>query len=420
MDYFGYRQGEIHAEDLPLSKIAGEVGTPFYCYSTATLIRHYNVFCAAFPGDDFLLCYSVKANSNQAILKTLAKQGSGADVVSGGELRRALRAGIPAEKIVFSGVAKTMQEMTYALEQGIFQFNVESVAELDELNRVALAMGRVAAIAFRINPDVDARTHAKISTGKSENKFGIPLSRARQIYASAAELPAIRVQGVDIHIGSQLTDLEPFAQAFRRIVSLVGDLRADGHDISVLDLGGGLGIPYDRASTKPPLPLEYGEMVRRIIGPLGCRILIEPGRLLVGNAGILITKVIYVKQGADRQFLIIDAAMNDLVRPSLYDAYHEIVPAVESSGPLMSYDVVGPICETGDTFARARDLPELKSGDLVMIRSAGAYGAVMSSTYNTRPLVPEVLVKGGDFAIVRPRPTYDEIIGLDKIPEWLD
>jgi len=420
MDYFGYRQGEIHAEDLPLSKIAGEVGTPFYCYSTATLIRHYNVFCEAFPGDDFLLCYSVKANSNQAVLKTLAKVGSGADVVSGGELRRALAAGIPAEKIVFSGVAKTAQEMAYALEQGIFQFNVESVAELDELNRVALTMGRVAAIAFRINPDVDARTHAKISTGKSENKFGIPISHARQIYASAAELSAIRVQGVDIHIGSQLTDLEPFAQAFRRIVALVGDLRADGHDISVLDLGGGLGIPYDRASTKPPLPLEYGEMVRRIIGPLGCRILIEPGRLLVGNAGILVAKVIYVKQGADRQFLIIDAAMNDLVRPSLYDAYHEIVPAVESSGPLTSYDVVGPICETGDTFARARDLPELKSGDLVMIRSAGAYGAVMSSTYNTRPLVPEVLVKGGDFAIVRPRPTYDEIIGLDKIPEWLD
>ena len=420
MDYFDYHQGEIHAEELPLAQIAEEVGTPFYCYSTATLIRHYNVFCEAFPGDDFLLCYSVKANSNQAVLKTLAKEGSGADVVSGGELRRALAAGIPAEKIVFSGVAKTAQEMAYALEQGIFQFNVESVAEVQELNRVALSMGRVAAIAFRINPDVDARTHAKISTGKSENKFGIPLSRARQIYADAAALPAIRVQGVDIHIGSQLTDLEPFAQAFRRVVSLVGELRADGHDISVLDLGGGLGIPYDRASTKPPLPLEYGAMVRRIIGPLGCRILIEPGRLLVGNAGILVARVIYVKQGADRKFLIIDAAMNDLVRPSLYDAYHEIVPAVESSGPMVSYDVVGPICETGDTFARARELPELKSGDLVMIRSAGAYGAVMSSTYNTRPLVPEVLVKGGDFAIVRPRPTYDEIIGLDVIPEWLD
>ncbi|NOZ42582.1 MAG: diaminopimelate decarboxylase, partial [Alphaproteobacteria bacterium] len=327
--------------------------------------------------------------------------------------------GIPAEKIVFSGVAKTGREMAFALEEGIFQFNVESAAELDQLSRVASDMNRIAAIALRINPDVDARTHAKIATGKAENKFGIPLSRARGLYATAAQLPGIRVQGIDIHIGSQLTDLQPFEQAFHHIVQLVKDLRADGHDISVLDLGGGLGIPYDRATTKPPLPLEYGAMVSRIIGPLGCRVIIEPGRLLVGNAGILVARVIYVKQGEDRKFLIIDAAMNDLARPSLYDAYHEIVPVKASADPRTAYDVVGPICETGDTFARGRQLPLLKSGDLVAIRSAGAYGAVMASGYNSRPLVPETLVTGGQYAIIRPRPGYDEIIGLDRIPEWL-
>jgi len=310
--------------------------------------------------------------------------------------------------------------MHFALEQGIFQFNVESEPELHQLSAVASHMGKTAAIAFRINPDVDAKTHAKISTGKSENKFGIPLSRARDIYETAAKLPGIRVQGVDLHIGSQLTDLAPFAEAFQRIVTLVEDLRADGHDISVIDLGGGLGIPYDRESSKPPLPTEYGQMAKRIIGHLGCKIIIEPGRLLVGNAGILVSKVIYVKQGENRKFLIIDAAMNDLVRPSMYDAYHEIVAVKEHEGPTSPYDIVGPVCETGDTFARDRDLPDLSAGDLVAIRSAGAYGAVMSSTYNTRRLIPEVLVKGGKYAIIRARPTYEDIIGLDELAEWQD
>ena len=420
MDHFGFKQGEIYAEDLPVSALAAQVGTPFYCYSTETLIRHYNVFSQAFSGHDFLLCYAVKANTNQAIIKTLADQGAGADVVSEGELRRALNAGIPPEKIVYSGVAKTKQEMHFALEQGIFQFNVESEPELHQLSAVASHMGKTAAIAFRINPDVDAKTHAKISTGKSENKFGIPLSRARDIYGTAAKLPGIRVQGVDLHIGSQLTDLAPFAEAFQRIVTLVEDLRADGHDISVIDLGGGLGIPYDRESSKPPLPTEYGQMAKQIIGHLGCKIIIEPGRLLVGNAGILVSKVIYVKQGEGRKFLIIDAAMNDLVRPSMYDAYHEIVAVKEHEGPTSLYDIVGPVCETGDTFARDRELPDLTSGDLVAIRSAGAYGAVMSSTYNTRRLIPEVLVKGGKYAIIRARPTYDDIIGLDDLAAWQD
>lgn len=420
MDHFGFRQGEMHAENLSISKIAAQVGTPFYCYSTETLIRHYDVFCQAFKGHDFLLCYAVKANTNQAIIKTLAVQGAGADVVSEGEMRRALLAGIPAEKIVYSGVAKTESEMTFALEQNIFQFNVESEPELHQLSRIATNMGKTAAIAFRINPDVDAKTHAKISTGKAENKFGVPWTRAREIYATAAKLPGIRVQGVDLHIGSQLTDLEPFAEAFERIVKLIEGLRDDGHNISVLDLGGGLGIPYDREVTKPPLPLEYGEMVKKIVGHLGCKIIIEPGRLLVGNAGILVSKVIYVKQGENRKFLIIDAAMNDLVRPSMYDAYHEIVAVKERDGPSSTYDVVGPVCETGDTLARGRELPDLESGDLVAIRSAGAYGAVMSSTYNTRLLIPEVLVKGADFAITRPRPDYDDLIGLDRLPEWLD
>ncbi len=420
MDHFGFIEGEMYAEDLPVRDIAAEVGTPFYCYSTGTLIRHYKVFCEAFRDDDFLLCYAVKANTNQAIIKTLADQGSGADVVSEGEMRRALRAGIPAQKIVYSGVAKTAREMAFALEQGIFQFNVESEPELHQLNAVAAGLGKVAAIAFRINPDVDARTHAKISTGKSENKFGVPWTRAREIYAAAAKLPAIRVQGVDLHIGSQLTDLEPFEEAFRRIARLVTDLRADGHDISVLDLGGGLGIPYNRSSSKPPLPVEYGEMVKRVVGHLGCKIIIEPGRLLVGNAGILVSQVIYVKQGENRRFLIIDAAMNDLVRPSMYDAFHEIEPVRQTDAPTSACDIVGPVCETGDTFARDRQMPMLESGDLVAIRSAGAYGAVMSSTYNTRPLIPEVLVKGDEYAIVRPRPDYDSIIGLDILPDWLD
>ncbi|PHZ84669.1 diaminopimelate decarboxylase [Paremcibacter congregatus] len=420
MDSFAYRHHKLHAEDFPLERMAQEIGTPFYCYSTETLIRHHSVFCEAFTDRDFLLCYAVKANTNQAVIKTLADQGAGADVVSEGELRRALKAGIPADKIVYSGVAKTKREMAYALEKGIFQFNVESEPELYQLNDVASRLGKVAAIAFRINPDVDAKTHAKIATGRAENKFGVPLKRARAIYADAAKLPGIRVQGVDLHIGSQLTDLAPFEQAFHIAGKLVEDLRRDGHDITVLDLGGGLGIPYDQTETAPPLPHLYGQMAQRIVGHLGCKIICEPGRLLVGNAGILVSEVIYVKKGEDRNFLIIDAAMNDLIRPSLYEAYHEIVALEETGANPVTYDIVGPVCETGDTFAQGRTLPELATGDLVAIRSAGAYGAVMASTYNTRRLIPEVLVKGDSYAVIRPRPDYEDIIGLDVLPDWLD
>ena len=421
MDHFGYRNGEMYAEEVPLREIADAVGTPFYCYSSATLERHYQVFTQAFAqqGLDLLLCYAVKANTNQAVISTLAAQGSGADVVSEGELRRALTAGIPAEKIVYSGVAKTAREMAFALESGIYQFNVESIPELHQLSQVASELGREASIAFRINPDVDAKTHAKISTGKSENKFGVPWVQARDIYAEAARLPGIKVVGLDVHIGSQLTQLEPFREAFERVGQLIEQLRQDGHDITRLDLGGGLGIPYDPTDPEPPSPEAYAAMVKEVVGHLGCRIIIEPGRLLVGNAGILVSQVIYVKEGEERKFLIIDAAMNDLVRPSMYDAYHEIVPVFQTEDSPEPFDVVGPVCETGDTFARGRPIPPLESGDLLAIRSAGAYGAVMSSTYNTRLLVPEVLVKDGKFAVVRPRQSYEQLIGLDQLPDWL-
>ncbi|WP_138380939.1 diaminopimelate decarboxylase [Luteithermobacter gelatinilyticus] len=421
MDHFGYRQGEMYAEDVPVRDIADQVGTPFYCYSSATLERHYRVLTRAFEqqGLDLLLCYAVKANTNQAVIATLAALGSGADVVSEGELRRALKAGIPAEKIVYSGVAKTEDEMAFALKAGIYQFNVESVPELHQLSRVAEHLGLTARIAFRINPDVDALTHAKISTGKSENKFGVPWRQARGIYAEAARLPGIEVVGLDVHIGSQLTRLEPFREAFERVAGLIETLRADGHDIRRLDLGGGLGIPYDPTDQEPPHPESYAAMVKEVVGGLDCRIIIEPGRLLVGNAGILVSRVIYVKEGEERNFLIIDAAMNDLIRPSMYDAYHEIVPVREKKAEKVPYDVVGPVCETGDTFARGRRLVPMQSGDLVAIRSAGAYGAVMASTYNTRRLVPEVLVKENEFAVVRPRQSYEDLIGLDRLPDWL-
>lgn len=419
MDYFTYRNSELYVEDVAVADIAAQVGTPFYCYSTATFSRHYTVFEEAFADQDLLICYALKANSNQAVISTLAKLGSGADVVSEGELRRALAAGVPAEKIVYSGVAKTEAEMAFALEAGIYQFNVESVPELHQLSKVADGMGKIAPISFRINPDVDAKTHAKISTGKAENKFGVPWKAARGIYADAAKLPGIKVVGLDLHIGSQLTSLEPFAEAFTKVAVLVEELRADGHEISRLDIGGGLGIPYERNNEAPPLPSDYAKMVRKTLGHLGCRIIIEPGRLLMGNAGILVSKVIYVKEGEARKFLIIDAAMNDLVRPSMYDAYHEIVPVRENDGKATPFDIVGPVCETGDTFARGRDMVPLESGDLLAVRSCGAYGAVMSFSYNTRLLVPEVLVRDGDFAVVRERPSYEALIGLDKLPQWL-
>ncbi|MBZ9699838.1 MULTISPECIES: diaminopimelate decarboxylase [unclassified Mesorhizobium] len=421
MNHFDYRDGVLHAEDVAISDIAATVGTPFYCYSTATLTRHYHVFVQAFAGLDALVCYAMKANSNQAVLKTLARLGAGADVVSEGELRRALAAGIPASKILFSGVGKTAREMDFALAAGILCFNVESEPELELLSSRAVALGKVAPVSLRINPDVDARTHKKISTGKAENKFGIPWQKARQVYARAAELPGIKVTGIDTHIGSQITELQPFDDAFALLVELVGALRADGHAIEHVDLGGGLGIPYRVDNNPPPLPDAYAQIVRKHVTKLGLKVMFEPGRLIVGNAGILVSQVIFAKEGDAKNFLVVDAAMNDLIRPTLYDAFHDIRPVVlpPADAPRMTVDIVGPVCETGDYLGLDRDLPKLKSGDLIAIATAGAYGAVQAGTYNTRLLVPEVLVDGDRFHVVRPRQTYDELIGLDSIPDWL-
>ncbi len=420
MHHFEYRGGILHAEDVAIPDIAASVGTPFYCYSSATLVRHARVFMDAFKGQKARLCYSVKANSNLAVVATLAREGAGADVVSEGELRRALAVGIPAAKIVFSGVGKTAAEIAFALETGIDQFNVESEPELELISELASARGREARIAIRVNPDVDARTHEKIATGKAENKFGISWKRAPAVYARAETLPGIRIVGIDVHIGSQLTDLAPFEAAFRRVADMVAALRAQGHDIARIDLGGGLGIPYRGDNDVPPHPDEYASMVKRAVGHLNCELTFEPGRLIVGNAGILVSRVIYEKAGDDRNFLIVDAAMNDLIRPTLYDAFHEIRAVAEPADTgRVTYDVVGPVCETGDFLAKARALPHLKAGDLVAIMSAGAYGAVQASTYNTRPLVPEVLVNGASYAVVRARPGYDEILKQDMIPSWL-
>ena len=421
MDHFLYRSGVLHAEEVPIPEIAAAVGTPFYVYSTATLERHYRLFTEALDPLPHLVCFAVKSNSNVAVLKVLGDLGAGMDVVSGGEYLRAKAAGVPGERIVFSGVGKTRAEMRLALEGGIRQFNVESEPELMALSEVAAGMGLKAPIALRVNPDVDAKTHEKIATGKSENKFGIPIAKAREVYALAGTLPGIEVCAVDVHIGSQLTDLAPFEQAYLKVADLTRALRADGHNIRRLDLGGGLGIPYTRSNEAPPLPMDYGALIKRTVGDLGCEIEIEPGRLISGNAGLLVSGVIYVKEGEGRDFLILDAAMNDLVRPSMYGAHHDIVPVVEpgAGAAAQPFDVVGPVCETGDTFAKAREMPALAAGDLVAFRSAGAYGAVMASEYNTRPLVPEVLVRGDHFAVIRARPTFDEILNRDTIPEWL-
>lgn len=421
MNHFDYKDGVLHAEGVSVPEIAKAVGTPFYCYSTATIERHFKVFSAAFADMDTLVCYALKANSNQAVLKTLARLGSGADVVSEGELRRALAAGIPANKIVFSGVGKKPSEMDLALSVGIHCFNVESEPELAILSSRAVAAGKIAPVSLRINPDVDAKTHKKISTGKSENKFGIPLAKASSIYAQAAKLPGLKVVGVDMHIGSQITDLEPFDDAFRLLAELVAQLKADGHDITHVDLGGGLGIPYHFDNNPPPLPDAYAQIVQKHIKPLGLKTIFEPGRLIVGNAGILVTEVIFVKEGDARNFIIVDAAMNDLIRPTLYDAFHTIRPVKEPSSnhPRIRGDVVGPVCETGDYLGLDRDLPRPAPGDLIAIGTAGAYGAVQAGTYNTRLLVPEVLVNGDQFHVVRSRTTYDELIGLDSIPDWL-
>jgi len=421
MHHFDYRNGVLHAEAVNLVGLAQAVGTPFYCYSTATLQRHYRVFAGAFADVPSLVCYSVKANSNQAVIATLAKLGAGTDVVSGGELKRALAAGVPRDKIMFSGIGKTAAELATALDENILCINVESEPELELLSSIAKSKGRTACISVRVNPDVDAKTHAKIATGRSENKFGIPISHAREVYARAAKLPGIRVAGVDMHIGSQITELSPFDDAFALLSDFVRELRTDGHTISHVDLGGGLGIPYREDNEPPPDPSAYAEVVKRATRGLDCKLIFEPGRLIVGNAGILLTRVLYIKRGEAKTFVIVDAAMNDLIRPTLYEAHHDIRPVAETvpGAPRIVADVVGPVCESGDFLALDRGMVEPKPGDLLAIMTAGAYGAVQSGTYNTRALVPEVLVRDSEWAVVRPRLEADELIALDRLPAWL-
>jgi diaminopimelate decarboxylase len=420
MHHFAYRAGVLHAEDVSLDRLAAEIGTPFYCYSTATLTRHYKVFAGAFADVRALICYATKANSNQAVIATLAKLGAGADVVSGGELARALAAGIAPDKIMFSGIGKTERELAAAVDADILCVNVESEPELELLSAVAARKGRRAAISLRVNPDVDARTHAKIATGKSENKFGIPISRAREIYAHAAKLPGVRVTGVDMHIGSQITKLQPFDDAFVLLSDFVRTLRADGHGIEHVDLGGGLGIPYRHDNDPPPDPAAYAEVVKRATRALDCTLIFEPGRLIVGNAGIMVTRVLYVKRAETKTFVIVDAAMNDLIRPTLYEAHHDIVPVREpiAGAALITADVVGPVCESGDFLALDRELVAPEPGDLLAVMTAGAYGAVLAGTYNTRPLIPEVMVKDDRFAVVRPRVEVAELISRDRMPDW--
>jgi diaminopimelate decarboxylase len=420
MHHFAYRDGVLHAEAVNIAALADSVGTPFYCYSTATLERHYQVFADAFADVPSLVCYAMKANSNQAVLKTLAKLGAGADVVSEGELKRARAVGIPPEKIMFSGLGKTARELALAVDEGILCVNVESEPELELLASIASSKGRTAHVSVRVNPDIDAKTHAKIATGRSENKFGIPISRARDVYAHAAKLPGLKVAGVDMHIGSQITALKPFDDAFTLLTEFVRNLRADGHTISHVDLGGGLGIPYRDDNDPPPDPAAYADVVKRATHNLDCTLIFEPGRLIVGNAGILVTRLIYLKRGEAKTFVVVDAAMNDLIRPTLYDAHHEIWPVAEPAprARRLVADVVGPVCESGDFLALGRDLPEPKPGDLLAVMSAGAYGAVQAGTYNTRPLVPEVLVRGGQSAVVRPRLEVDALIALDRLPPW--
>ncbi|MGI9382617.1 MAG: diaminopimelate decarboxylase [Methyloligellaceae bacterium] len=421
MHHFHYKNGVLHAEDVDLAALADEIGTPFYCYATATLERHYQVFAKAFEGSDTLICYSVKANSNLAVLRTLARLGSGMDVVSEGELRRVRAAGVPADRIVFSGVGKTRAEMAYALDEGIYAFNVESEPELEALSEAAAASGHAARVAFRVNPDIDPKTHRKISTGKAEDKFGVPWDDAPDLYRRAAGLPGIAPCGVHMHIGSQITDLRPFHDAFALLRQLVERLTDDGHTLEFINFGGGLGIPYRADEEVPPDPDAYAETVLTSARDLGCRLVFEPGRMISGNAGILVVRVLYTKRGANRHFTVIDGAMNDLIRPTLYEAHHEIWPVdeVRAGGPTVTTDVVGPVCETGDYLALGRQLPEFAEGDLIAIMTAGAYGAVQSSTYNSRLLVPEVLVKGDKSAVVRPRPSYDDLLSGERMPNWL-
>ncbi len=422
MHHFDYKNGALHAEDVAINALADKIGTPFYCYSASTIRRHIQVFSQAFSGLDILVCYAIKANSNQAVLRLLANEGAGMDVVSGGELARAIAAGVPGNKITFSGVGKTADEIREALAVNIFCFNVESEAELEVISQIADQMGKWANISLRVNPDVDARTHVKISTGRAENKFGVVLSRARAVYARAAKLPGLHVTGVDMHIGSQLTELEPFDEAFSLLAQLVTDLRQDGHEISHVDCGGGLGIPYHEGEDPESFhPDRYAAIIRKHFANLDCKLVFEPGRLIVGNAGILITRVLYVKPGEDKNFIIVDAGMNDLIRPTLYDAWHDIIPVtIHSDRENITADIVGPVCETGDYLALDRVISKVKAQELLCVLTAGAYGAVQSGTYNTRPLIPEVMVDGDRFALIRPRPSITDLIALDRIPDWLE
>ena len=421
MHHFDYRSGVLHAEGVDLTTLADAVGTPFYCYSSATIERHYKVFAGAFADVDALVCYAMKANSNQAVIATLAKLGAGADVVSGGELLRARAAGVPPDKIMFSGVGKTADELALAVEQNILCVNVESEPELELLSSIAAAKGRAVDISIRVNPDVDPKTHAKIATGKSENKFGIPISRAREVYAHAAKLKGVRVIGVDMHIGSQIIELDPFGDAFALLADFVTTLRADGHTISHVDLGGGLGIPYRQDNAPPPDPDAYAAIVKRATQNLNCKLIFEPGRLIVGNAGILVTRVLYMKHGEGKTFVIIDAGMNDLIRPTLYEAHHDIRPVRQApaGAPRITADVVGPVCESGDFLALDRSMVAPRPGDLLAVMTAGAYGATQSGTYNSRPLIPEVLVRKDEWALVRPRVTAADLIAMDRLPNWL-
>jgi diaminopimelate decarboxylase len=422
MHHFDYKNGALHAEDVAINALADKIGTPFYCYSASTIRRHIQVFSQAFSGLDILVCYAIKANSNQAVLRLLANEGAGMDVVSGGELARAIAAGVPGNKITFSGVGKTADEIREALAVNIFCFNVESEAELEVISQIADQMGKWANISLRVNPDVDARTHVKISTGRAENKFGVALSRARAVYARAAKLPGLHVTGVDMHIGSQLTELEPFDEAFSLLAQLVTDLRQDGHEISHVDCGGGLGIPYHEGEDPESFhPDRYAAIIRKHFANLDCKLVFEPGRLIVGNAGILITRVLYVKPGEDKNFIIVDAGMNDLIRPTLYDAWHDIIPVtIHSDRENITADIVGPVCETGDYLALDRVISKVKAQELLCVLTAGAYGAVQSGTYNTRPLIPEVMVDGDRFALIRPRPSITDLIALDRLPDWLE
>lgn len=410
MDFFSYKNGVYFAEDVAIASIAKEIGTPFYCYSTATLTRHVHVLKDSLAPLDPMICFAVKANPNLEVLRVLQKAGAGADVVSQGEIIFARKTGIAASHIVFSGVGKTAEEMAYALNEGIFQFNIESEEELETLQHVAQSKGVKAKIAVRVNPDVVAQTHAKISTGHKTSKFGIPMSQAFVTYKRAAALSNIQVQGVSVHIGSQLTSLSPFSQAFAKLVEFVEQLRSEGHTITTVDVGGGLGIPY--GNENPPLPTEYATVVREHISKLDCKLILEPGRLIAGNAGILVTKIIRTKEHEGHHFIIVDAGMNDLIRPAMYHAHHEILPHVQAApnAQLQAYDIVGPVCESSDIFAEKRNLPHIESDNLLIIRSAGAYGASMACNYNLRPLIAEVMVDGGDYKIARRRQTYEDML----------